>query len=577
MKEQREMIAQIEKKGCEVAIAEHFGVEPVKDVVLSDDLFRDVEFWNNVFPHIDKTVLKGGQHFLKGLLQAPSKDFEILELRKSLIKGVEDHMSDEDGSKFTMEGGESAVVWALTEVEENMKDMYDMVYFKLYVTRRLNDSPEAISTLNIYRILFSPLVGIISPILYFVVPYMVIRIKFGLDISFISYLKMMYNVAMNSGGMMFGLGGGDKFKFIQKASYLFSLVFYFTGVFNSVEIARTLYKISKHLTEKMNLVAGFLRNALELIGKYWKDDMGKAFGCEGCLVGMEEEVKYVERLASGKFSVFGNFGRQLHSYRHLDKRIVKSICAKVYVLDAIWGLIKMRREYGYGYAEFVDREAPMVKLLGMRHPSIDIGKCVANDVSLIGGQNMIITGTNAGGKSVTIKGLILNVLMAQTCCIGCADVVVLTPLASVNAQINVPDATGHESLFEAEMHRCKRNLEGLCVNQKSMIIMDEIFSSTNPLEAISGAYAVCKKMASYPNNLLVFTTHFNYLTKLKKTGKFVNYKMDTRVGEDGEIEFTYKLVPGVNKHYLALELLKKNGFDSDIIEDALEIKKKLSN
>lgn len=577
MKEQREMIAQMDKKGCAAAaVTEHFTIGPLSDVKLSDDLYRDVEFWNNVFPRIDKTRLKGGQHFLKGLLQAPCKDLEVLEMRKSMIKGMEDRFVEEDEGVFDA-GGEAAVLWSLMEVDESMKDMYDMVYYKFYLTRRLNDSPEAISVLNIYRILFSPLVGILSPILYFVVPYMVIRIKFGFDVSFFDYLKMMYNVAMNSGGFMFGLGGGGKFQLVQKVSYLFSLVFYFTGLFNSVEIARTLYKISKHLSEKMNAVARFLRDGLNVIGKYWSDDMGRAFGCEGCLLGIEEEVKYVDKLAFGKFSMVGNFGRQLHSYKHLDRRVVKSICAKLYVLDALWGLIKMRREYGYGYAEFVDREVPMVKLLGMRHPCIDVEKCVPNDVSLVGGKNMIITGTNAGGKSVTIKGLILNVLMAQTCCIGCADVVVLTPLGSVNAQINVPDATGHESLFEAEMHRCKKNLEGLAGAEKSMIIMDEIFSSTNPLEAISGAYAVCKKMASYSNNLLVFTTHFNYLTKLKKTGKFVNYKMDTEVGDDGEIQFTYKLVPGVNKHYLALELLKKNGFDEDIIADALDIKKKLSS
>ena len=51
--------------------------------------------------------------------------------------------------------------------------------------------------------------------------------------------------------------------------------------------------------------------------------------------------------------------------------------------------------------------------------------------------------------------------------------------------------------------------------------------------------------------------------------------METLV--DGEnIDFTYKLMPGINKHYLALELLKKNGFDADIIEEALAVKKKLS-
>ena len=139
----------------------------------------------------------------------------------------------------------------------------------------------------------------------------------------------------------------------------------------------------------------------------------------------------------------------------------------------------------------------------------------------------------------------------------------------------MPDVTGYESLFECEMHRCKENLDQLKMYDGcSLIVMDEIFSSTNPIEAVSGAYAVCKKIAEYDSNLLLFTTHFSYLTKLAHTKKFVNYKMDTLV-EGENVTFTYKLVPGINKHYMALELLKKNGFDEEIIAEALEVKKKL--
>jgi hypothetical protein len=52
--------------------------------------------------------------------------------------------------------------------------------------------------------------------------------------------------------------------------------------------------------------------------------------------------------------------------------------------------------------------------------------------------------------------------------------------------------------------------------------------------------------------------------------------MQTFVSEE-DIKFTYIFEKGVNKHLLALELLKKNGFDDDIIKDALVIKKRLTN
>jgi DNA mismatch repair ATPase MutS len=79
-------------------------------------------------------------------------------------------------------------------------------------------------------------------------------------------------------------------------------------------------------------------------------------------------------------------------------------------------------------------------------------------------------------------------------------------------------------------------------------------------------------MGSYSNNILVFTTHYNYLTKLAKDTKlFTNYKMEIIINKE-DIKCTYKLKKGINKHYIALELLKKNGFDIDITEEAIKIK-----
>jgi DNA mismatch repair ATPase MutS len=44
-----------------------------------------------------------------------------------------------------------------------------------------------------------------------------------------------------------------------------------------------------------------------------------------------------------------------------------------------------------------------------------------------------------------------------------------------------------------------------------------------------------------------------------------------------KIEFTYKFQRGVNKHLLALELLKKSGFESSVIEEAIAIKNSLQS
>jgi DNA mismatch repair ATPase MutS len=116
-----------------------------------------------------------------------------------------------------------------------------------------------------------------------------------------------------------------------------------------------------------------------------------------------------------------------------------------------------------------------------------------------------------------------------------------------------------------------RNNEG----KLSLFIMDEIFNSTNPVEGIAGAYAIAKKMSEYSGCVLLFTTHYIYLTKLHKLGRFTNYKMNI-VRKDGDITYPYKLSKGISKQYIALDLLGKNGFDQDIITEAVAIKDKLT-
>ncbi len=127
------------------------------------------------------------------------------------------------------------------------------------------------------------------------------------------------------------------------------------------------------------------------------------------------------------------------------------------------------------------------------------------------------------------------------------------------------------------MYRCKETLDIL---QKTVgptfIVMDEIFNSTNIIEGIAGAYAIAKHMALKPNLCCIISTHYVYLSKLSKhTGKFTNFKVNVDISDNGNINYPYKLCKGVSRQYIALELLKINNFNPNILEDALQIKHSL--
>jgi DNA mismatch repair ATPase MutS len=152
----------------------------------------------------------------------------------------------------------------------------------------------------------------------------------------------------------------------------------------------------------------------------------------------------------------------------------------------------------------------------------------------------------------------------------------------IETYLHIPDSKGCSSLFEAEMFRSKEYIEkikNLDKDKFSFIVLDEIFSSTNFVEGFSGAYSILKKISSFSNTLSITTTHYTDLEILEKDtkGKIINYKFEVDHNENNEIIFNYKLNKGTSRQYIALELLKKNGFDDDVIEDAINMCKKITH
>ena len=54
-----------------------------------------------------------------------------------------------------------------------------MLYFNNFIVKNLNNSSHILTLKNIYKIFLLPTIGIMTPIVYFILPYLVIRFKFG--------------------------------------------------------------------------------------------------------------------------------------------------------------------------------------------------------------------------------------------------------------------------------------------------------------------------------------------------------------------------------------------------------------
>ena len=228
--------------------------------------------------------------------------------------------------------------------------------------------------------------------------------------------------------------------------------------------------------------------------------------------------------------------------------------------------------------EFIKAEDPFIQCKNIWHPLINDEKVVTNDITLGEPRNMIITGPNAGGKSTFIKSITLSLILSQTLGISLGTSMKMTPFKLINTYLNIPDISGKESLFEAEMNRAREHIDKLEKMDKqdfSFFIMDEIFSSTNPEEGISGGFAVCERLGELKNSINIITTHFNYLTNLTDSGNYKAYKIPIDRNDNGDIVYKYKLETGVSDQFIALELLKTKGFDKNIVARAQEVCKEI--
>jgi DNA mismatch repair ATPase MutS len=337
-----------------------------------------------------------------------------------------------------------------------------------------------------------------------------------------------------------------------------------------VEIAKTINKICNVIISRFNGAVEYLQTAVKLLEKYYKPQMFQTLTIDQELASID--FSYIKSLSIQPFKLCTNFGKQLSDAKHIKKDMVNAILIQSYILDFFKALVLFKNTNQVNFIDFVENTSKIVlEIKGLHHPCLE--NSVKND--MIYDKNIIITGPNAGGKSTCIKSVLINVLLMQTVGLCCADSCKMTLFKNIVSQINIPDCKGSESLFEAEMHRCHDNLKLLQeTDQFTLIVMDEIFNSTNPIEGIAGAYAIAKKIGEHTNCFLMFTTHYIYLTKLERdTNRFMNFKMNVVQGET--ITFPYILERGRSKQCIALELLKQNGFEPEIVDEAIKIKNRL--
>ena len=105
-------------------------------------------------------------------------------------------------------------------------------------------------------------------------------------------------------------------------------------------------------------------------------------------------------------------------------------------------------------------------------------------------KNILLTGPNASGKTTMIKSTIINLFLSQSIGFGCYSKCKLQMYDYFHSYLNIPDTSNRDSLFQAEARRCKDIIDFINTkrNKNHFCIFDEIYSGTNPHDAVLCAH-----------------------------------------------------------------------------------------
>lgn len=481
-----------------------------------DGFFLDDITWNDLdmdelFDQMNGTCSSAGQEYLYYMLRTPSFSEEELLHREKLMQYFTDH--EEERLRLQM---------LYKKMGRTGKySIYDYLDF----LDNLGERPSGRQI--VLDLLFLPAAAMVavSP------PFGLVSLFVLLSINIATYMKEKRLVE----------------------PYLIS----FKYVFRAIGLGEQLVR------EKLPVLEAEQEKLEEALKKLRKLKQGSSLGMRGMGDGsspLDVVLDYLNMIFH--FDILC-FNRMLHQVRaHIDE-IDRLLTVAGYV-DALIGAAGYRQSLTvWCTPRFWDAgEKERLCIRGLYHPLLS--DPVKNDIDAKRG--VLLTGSNASGKSTFLKAVAVNAIFAQTIHTCCAEEYQGCFFRTMSSMALRDDLTGGESYYIVEIRSIKRILEAVRETGAPVLcFVDEVLRGTNTVERIAASTQILKSLHR-PGVCCFAATHDIELTQLLEQ-EYDNYHFEEEISE-GDISFPYKLLKGRATTRNAIRLLALMGYDAGLIEDA---------
>jgi hypothetical protein len=468
-------------------------------------------------------------------------------------------------------------VWNKIKLETSFREKYYYVDWPVFDF--LNKNSSFLQIMSIYN-LASPLISLLIPIIILIVPFFIIKMK-GITLSideYIQILKILVN--QNAIGRLF-----TRFNDVTMQEKIYLLVsagFYLFSFYqnilicmrfnnNMIQIHKYLFEIKTYLKYTIGNIDNYLKYSEDL-------ETHQTFNMNlkerrATLIEMYNKINKISNyeFKIKKISEIGyvlKYFYEIYSDVTYNDAMMYSFGFNGY-LDCIEGIQTNIEERKLGFAKFTNKRRK-TKFVNSYYGILKDTNHVKNNVSLK--KNLIITGPNASGKTTILKSTLINIIFTQQFGCGFYESAEIKPFDFVHCYLNIPDTSGRDSLFQAEARRCKDIIDVVDNNKdcEHFCMFDELYSGTNPDEAVTSATAFMKYIIKNKNVSCMLTTHFiKVCKKLDKNKNILNCHMQTNKNNN-KIQYTYHLMNGISEIKGGINVLCDMNYPKEIIDNTIK-------